>query len=620
MQTDIKSLKRKAKIMLLSKDIPPAKMEIVRALLANERILEQEKYNAIIDLVKQYPDKPVLPSSPGKVELKKNEEYKKIEAYNTKNTSYVYQRYKHTKLFKKRILVHANNKFGIGFLRRLIPSQRFLRLNQKLFDCNNAVRQRLYRVLTDIVNDQSINEPKIFNYCVVLYNVLGSSCLLDKHYMELKWLRPENFKDLMLPYFSQMLKLALLDAETKEAVIQLIDSKLRQSQDLQKKNDVQNKTNVTIEQYIHDFITTLRCLLYPANSAECSLTRVLQKEGSIPSFESFSIACVECLIAGTPAVLSDIVRVFEINAPRVSDTSWNFDNEELVRAGKDPESLKRKAKEALHKRLDPYDEFHRLLLYAPEGKEIAIQGFDDQRKIIDKRNEFYEDVYAKDIIIALEGILLAFLNQYSSLLDGTMIYFENNQNQFEGCLFSETYFSHEMARFSEILSEINTFRTNNPTFHVTRDELIEGISKKKKSLYPIERFMTVIGDMFYDIGVELFTLYCRHRRWMFSGSPGKEDAVMRTSFSKHTASILPFDDTDAMPIPFSDCIITGFSKARPLARLLHHKPVLHATLRDGIFPQLAAYCLQVAQICLNDRLYGHLDDRSKILAEIRNLS
>lgn len=618
MQNDIKSLKRKAKSLLLSKDIPPAKMDIVRAILANDRILEEEKYNAIIDLVKYYPDKPVKPVAPGKVEVR-GEEFKKQETYNSANTHYLYQKYKHTKLFKKRILVHANNKFGIGFLRRLVPSQRFLKLSQKLFELHFAMRLRLYRVLCDIVNDQSISDPKIFNYCVVLYNALASSCLTDKQYIELKWTRPEVFKQLLWPYMDAMLKLSLCDVQTKEGMIQLIDQKLRESQDLQK-NETLNKKNLTIEQYIYDFITTLRCLLYPSSTNECSLTAILKKEGSLPSFEAFCIACVESLILGRPIVLTDIITLFDITTPRVSDTNWNFDNDELIKAKKDPESLKKKAKEELHKKLDPYDELYRLLTYAPEGKEIAIQGFDDQRKMVDKRNEVFDDIYNKDILIALEGMLLGFVNEYGALLDGTTIYFENNKNHCEGCIFSENYFSHELARFSEILSEINTFRSNNPTFHVTRDELIEGINKKKKSLYPIERFMTVIGDISYDIGIELFILYNRHRQWVLSGSPGKDDALMRTAFSAHTSGFLPFDDMEAIPIPFSDCIITGFSKLRPLSKLLLHKPVIHPTLRDGVFPQMVAYCLQVAHICLNDRLYGILDERANILSQIRSLS
>ncbi len=617
MHTDIKALKRKAKALLLSKDIPASKMDIVRAILANDRILEEEKYNAIIELVKNYPDRPVKPVAPGKVEVR-GQEYKKAEEYNSKNTPYLYQKYKHTRLFKKRLLVHAHNKFGIGFLRRLVPSPRFVKLAQKLFELQYSLRQRLYRVLCDVVSDQSITDPTIFNYCVVLYNALASSCLIDKEYIELKWMRPEVFKQLLEPYMDSMLKLSLCDVPTKEAILQLIDHKLRESQDLAK-NESMNKKNLTIEQYIYDVITTLRCLLYPASTNECTLTTVLKKEAGMPSFEAFCIACIEALVLGKPVVLSDIVTLFDITAPKVSDTSWNFDHDELVKAGKDPESLKKKAKEQLHKKLEPYDEVYRFLTYAPEGKEIAIQGFDDQRKMVDKRNEVFDDVYNKDILIALEGMLLGFINEYGALLDGTTIYFENNKIQVEGCIFTENYFSHELARFSEILSEINTFRSNNPTFHVTRDELIEGINKKKKSLYPIERFMTVIGDMCYDIGIELFTLYNRHRRWVLSGSPGKDDAIVRTAFSVHTRTS-PFDDTEALPVPFSDCIISGFSKLRPLSKLLLHKPVLHPALRDGVFPEMVAYCLQVAHICLNDRLYGILDERTKLLSHIRSLS
>jgi len=35
---------------------------------------------------------------------------------------------------------------------------------------------------------------------------------------------------------------------------------------------------------------------------------------------------------------------------------------------------------------------------------------------------------------------------------------------------------------------------------------------------------------------------------------------------------------------------------------------------------MTAFCLQVAHLCLNDRLYGHLDERTRILTQIRGLA
>ena len=59
-QNEIKTLERRAKAMLLSKDIPSGKMKVVRALLNNDSVEPAEKYGAIIDLIKEYPErKPV---------------------------------------------------------------------------------------------------------------------------------------------------------------------------------------------------------------------------------------------------------------------------------------------------------------------------------------------------------------------------------------------------------------------------------------------------------------------------------------------------------------------------------------------------------------------------------
>ena len=67
-----KRLERKAKLFLMDKDIPPAKLEVVRSLMNNDSLENEEKYNVIIDLIKNCPDKkrPALDESK-KVEAKK---------------------------------------------------------------------------------------------------------------------------------------------------------------------------------------------------------------------------------------------------------------------------------------------------------------------------------------------------------------------------------------------------------------------------------------------------------------------------------------------------------------------------------------------------------------------
>ena len=81
-----------------------------------------------------------------------------------------------------------------------------------------------------------------------------------------------------------------------------------------------------------------------------------------------------------------------------------------------------------------------------------ITCFEDQRKMVDKRKDEYEDTYSKDIVKLLEGMVLGFINQDGCMIDGIVLYFENGNNQYAGCIFTESYFMHEFARFAEILS------------------------------------------------------------------------------------------------------------------------------------------------------------------------
>ena len=55
--SELKRLERRAKSMLLDKDIPPSKRDIVRTIMNNETLHPEERYSAIIELIKTCPDK-----------------------------------------------------------------------------------------------------------------------------------------------------------------------------------------------------------------------------------------------------------------------------------------------------------------------------------------------------------------------------------------------------------------------------------------------------------------------------------------------------------------------------------------------------------------------------------
>ena len=50
-KTDAKTIERRAKSMLLNKDIPKDKMDIIRTIMNNDNIPKDERYSSIIGLI-----------------------------------------------------------------------------------------------------------------------------------------------------------------------------------------------------------------------------------------------------------------------------------------------------------------------------------------------------------------------------------------------------------------------------------------------------------------------------------------------------------------------------------------------------------------------------------------
>jgi hypothetical protein len=69
---EIKRIERRARAMLLTKEIPPHKQELVRTLINNKQLDQKEKWRAVIELIQNCGDKePVLYRERARVELVK---------------------------------------------------------------------------------------------------------------------------------------------------------------------------------------------------------------------------------------------------------------------------------------------------------------------------------------------------------------------------------------------------------------------------------------------------------------------------------------------------------------------------------------------------------------------
>ncbi len=627
-QNEIKSLERRAKAMLLSREIPAGKMKVVRALLNNDTVEAGEKYSAIIDLIKQYPEKKTSDRPHGKVGVRKDAasgtgvmfDAGMAEQFGPElsplNVNMLHRKYRHLKLFRKRYLIHSSNRFGIGIKKRLIPTRRLFRLFQDIEEFQARIVKRLPSLLHDIVRDENINDPVYFNYLRVFLRWMDISPFSGYSYDSMKWIDRRLFEEALEPYCRNYFSFQLLDVETRERMIQLLEQKLRESDDMKK---ISGKKNLEVEKYVYDYIGTVRSFLPSTADESTALSKHLSSNYGIATLGQLIMVVLETLVFQKNVTYDQAVEYFRAALPRVSAEEWDYSPDVLKEMGKDLESRKQQYIRSLKADVEPYEEIYQLLHYENEGRSMLAYGFEAQRYMVDKRQADYNETYNRDFLSVLDVCSNYFNNSYAPLLDGTTVFFESHaSSQHEGMLFEPESFSTEMKNLDALLRDMHVYRTNNPTFSMNREELINSLKQRKRSVNPLEHFMTITGDLFYQVGNKLHRLYGLHRRWVLNGSPMKDAASIRQPLDMAELAV---QNTDTgRPIPFYDCVIIGFQKARPLSKSLFRKPILDNSLYGGIFVQMASFCVQMAYECLNDGIYTDLDERNRILREIRDIS
>jgi len=175
-QEELKKIERRARAMLMSKDIPSHKQELVRALINNVHLNPQEKWRTVIELIQNCEDKKVIlyeDRVPPELVKKKPSERKGAsrpapEAYAPTETSYyvdsMYRKYRRLKLFRIRYLVHRDNRIGIGMRRRLVPTKKFPKLFEYVAQVQKLILSRIDALMMEILNDPAAEDPTVFNY------------------------------------------------------------------------------------------------------------------------------------------------------------------------------------------------------------------------------------------------------------------------------------------------------------------------------------------------------------------------------------------------------------------------------------------------------------------------
>lgn len=217
-----KRLERQARSLILTKDISLDDRDKINALMRNQEISHEERYTAIIKILKKSPDKeiadiedeedeipeikkpPVLKKTPADPVLKKQvtvtpgavRSYPDINGP-TATKLYINDieiRFKKYKLFKKRHLVKRDTRLGFGFSKRLIPSKKFLVLMNDIKSFQENILSRLPQILERILKDESIETPVEFNYLRQLRRWMIISPFTSTPYERIKWMEQWDFE------------------------------------------------------------------------------------------------------------------------------------------------------------------------------------------------------------------------------------------------------------------------------------------------------------------------------------------------------------------------------------------------------------------------------------------
>ena len=640
-QDEIKKIERRARSLLLDKDIPAHKQDLVRTIMANQKLKPEEKWRAIIELVQSCPDRKVVmheesiqPQPVRKSNLNKRKPAPGGDApeptraiFAPTETSFYVDRilgdYRHLKLFRKRYLVHRDNRLGVGLRKRLVPTANYIRVMEFIAGSQGLILSRLVEIMTGMLNDPAAVDPTVFNLLRLFRRWMTEVPFQNVPYRAVKWMERYHFDREFREYVTNFYSFLKMDAQGREQVIIEVERRLRSMEHLKKEDLLdgepdnfrreKERRNLEREKEVYEYMMTLRSFLPLDEGQESLLSQRMVKEFNLDGIPGFLRMSLEALVFQRPFTQMDLDAYYQIGPPRVSADSWDYSEDFLKKVGKDPESLKQKMRDYLRKSLEPYETLSWMLQYEHAGQNLLARAADEQWRIIDRKHYDPKAVYSENYINYLDALVQYFKNMYLPLLDGTGIVFrDRGRDEHEGAIFSPGFFEGHLATFNAILKEMHYFRTNNPTLAVSRQEVQRIMKGASGPLALVERFIRSIGDCFYLMGKELQHVYNLHRLWTLNRPVLTDHEPERTSIRE-----LPADGAErGRPIPYHDCVIVSVENGTALTRELSGNRVVEDSLKEGIYVRMNAFVYQVSHECLNQRVIRDLDEMKTLMKKI----
>ncbi len=638
---DIKKIERRAKSLLLSKDISPEKMEIVRSLLNNKSLLDEERYSAVIELIQTCPDKPVKGPLFTSIELnqKKKRSSKIVEASESTpvitpaaTNAYIdeiLKKYKKYGIFKKRYLIRSGNKIGFWFKKRLIPTKKLLKILGEVAHFRDTTFSLIDEVLVSILQDDAFTDIASFNYLSKLKTHIPTITLSRYSFDTIKWMEREDFERELKDFTSGFLSYSMLPVETKEHIINVFENAVSNlegyrkaiinERDSDKTKREKEKFNLEAEKKKYAAVLAIRTFFLSQPSGECALSYQLERKYGIPSLPLLLIALQEALVFQREVKMEEIAAYYKTSIITVKDDSYHYDAAALKKFGKDEESLRKNKIESIKEELGHFEEIYLLLKTEISGENLLLRCFDDQWRIIDKRRGDSSELYKTDFIAFIDGLVNYFKTFFLHILDGGILFFETDtKDTIEGRIFDASFFEREIREFDEIMKEFYYFRMNNPNMIISYDELQKIFKGQIKSMIGVGTLLKKIGGVFQRFARALHEVIDGHKNWVRRGRPASDISAMRVPLDKASRDSELKEGLRALP--YHDCRFKALHEATPLVKSFSGQAILHPDFNEGLMVVITAFCYQMAYECGNDEIIADLEERKKILKTLRELA
>lgn len=646
--SEIRNLERKARALIAGRDIPPSRMEVVRSLLNNESLNPEERYLSIIDLIKDCPGKKprrikrerAVQGDQRTASAPRESESTVVRHASRSDVADLYaplessegidrigRKYEHLKLFKKRYLVHRDNRFGIGFRKRMIPTKRLLGVFTEVVGYQESITEKLGRVLNDILEDEGEKDPTVFNYIVFVRKWLLHQPLVKYRYNEIKWMERHQFEREFRNYIVTYYMVKKIDPKVKEMLLDRINGRLRSMADLKKSRVLEAMTdserrrlereNLNREKEIYQFMVLLRSFLSTVQDDDLPLSVMTREKYGIKNYSELLMMIMEVLVFQRTLSSDTMISYYGIDQPVISSEVWDYNDVMLRKYRKDRESLASDRTSSLKNELAKYDTISFMLHVTDAGENLLIRAADDQWRIVDKKHYNTRLVYTENFFGFLDAVINYFYHAFIPLMDGTkMVFRDAAHHEHESSLFSPFYFESDIMQLNNILNEIHLFRSSNPSLAVTWSEVKKTMEGRESTPSHLWRFILGLGEFFYSIGTKTGAIFDMHKLWVYGGKHLLDQNTIRRPLEP---IINDEEWRSGYPIPFYDCAIIQVPKVKILEKNLAGKRLLNDTLDDGVFVRLIAFAYQTAFECFNKKILSDMNRRKELAAELKSL-